>query len=299
MLIRALLLIGFLGCAAHAQTGRENPFSIDVNYYYGTLMRHNANVANLVANHPRGFLLNFNHKTYGEKRWQREYNYPDLGFSFLYNNFQNPVLGENYGLYLHYNFYFLKRHLQLRIAEGVAYGTRPFDIETNFKNVAFGTKFLASSYLSINYTTQNLFHGFGLQGGIIYVHHSNGSFKAPNSGTNTLAFNVGVQYHFDSPNVTYVGRENDQPYSGPIAYNFVFRGGVNESDYLNLGQHPFYIFSVFADKRLTYKNTFQFGAEFLISKFLQKEIQYVAAAFPTTGITGNEDYKRVGVFVGH
>jgi hypothetical protein len=79
----------------------------------------------------------------------------------------------------------------------------------------------------------------------------------------------------------------------------VIRGGLNESDYLNLGQHPFFVISAFADKRLSYKSTLQLGADFFYLPFLKKEIEYLSIAFPSAGVEGDEDFKRVGIFAGH
>ena len=294
LLFFLLLSIGFL----HAQ--ENEPSFIDVQYFSGTLLRHNKNIANLVREHPTGFVLSYNRKTYGKKRWQREYNYPDWGLSFLYEDFNYDVLGKNYGLYLHYNFYFLNRHLQFRIAEGVAYNTNPFDIDTNFKNIAYGSSFLASTYLLLNYNQANVFRGVGVQGGIGFVHHSNGSFKAPNSGSNAFSVQLGLQYHLDqgAPSV-YEDQEIDLKYSEKIKYNFVVRASYNEGDYYNLGQHPYIVLSAFADKRFSFKNTIQFGAEVFFAKFLEKEIEYVSIAFPASKTTGEEDYKRVSLFLGH
>jgi hypothetical protein len=294
------LLLATIPLLSFAQATTDTPWSVDVQYYYGTLLRHNKNVAHLVNAHPEGMILSFNHKTYGEERWQREYDYPDWGLSFLYNDFKNEVLGRNYGLNIHYNFYFFDRSLQLRIAEGLAYNTNPFNIDENFKNISYGSHILISSYLSLNYTTQDLIEGFGLQAGVSFVHHSNGSFKAPNSGTNSVAATIGLQYHFDDEDkVERVVVSNEEDASEPITFNFMFRGGVNEGDYIDLGQHPFYVLSVFADKRLSYKNTLQMGVEFFASEFLKKEIEYRSKAFPSSNLTGDEDYKRVGLFVGH
>ncbi|MBQ0740700.1 acyloxyacyl hydrolase, partial [Aquimarina celericrescens] len=88
-----------------------------------------------------------NRKTYGFKNWEQRYNYPDLGYSFIYQEFNNDVLGRNFGVYAHYNFYFVKRFLQLRLGQGIAYNTNPYDKETNFRNNVFGSHILSSTYL--------------------------------------------------------------------------------------------------------------------------------------------------------
>lgn len=273
---------------------------VDAQYFYGTLLRHNKNIANLVREHPSGFILSYNRETFGEKRWQREYNDPDWGVSFLYQDFKYDVLGENYSLFFHYNFYFLNRNLQLRFGQGVAYTTNPFDIETNFKNIAYGSELLASTYLMLNYHNPDIYKGIGVQGGFGFIHHSNGSIKAPNSGTNVLSFNLGVLYSLE--NGIHTAPEElivDTPYSEKIKYNFVLRGSYNEGDYYNLGQHPYIVISAFADKRLSYKNTIQFGVDLVLAKFLEAEIDYLSKAFPNGSVTGDEDWKRASLFVGH
>lgn len=294
------LLFLFITALGFSQEKNDPDFFIDANYFYGTILRHNKDISHLVKAHPTGFIIGFNRKTFGSARWQQEYNYPDWGFSFVNQNAHYDVLGENYGLYGHFNFYFFKRNLFFRIGQGIAYNTNPFDLETNFKNNAYGSRFLSSTYLMLNYTKQNLFKNFGIQAGIALVHYSNGNFKAPNSSTNIFTLNIGVQYAVEKEaSKKYVIDSVPKKISEPVRFNFVLRGGLNESDYLNLGQHPFFVASAFADKRLSYKSTLQLGADFFYLPFLKKEIEYLSIAFPNFGVKGDEDFKRAGVFVGH
>ena len=294
----ALLVFLFTTSLIFSQE-KNKDFFVDANYFYGTILRHNKDISHLVKAHPYGFILGFNRKTYGNESWQQEYNYPDWGFSFVHQNANYDVLGQNYGLYGHFNFYFLKRNLFFRIGQGIAYNTNPFDLETNFKNNAYGTRLLSSTYLMLNYNKQNLFKNFGVQAGIALVHYSNGNFKAPNSSTNAFTLNVGVQYLVSEKPSEYISDSLPNKITEPIKYNFVLRGGLNESDYLNLGQHPFFVVSAFADKRVSYKSTLQLGADFFYLPFLKEEIEYLSIAFPNMGVEGDEDFKRVGVFAGH
>lgn len=297
ILIILLLLWGNL---IFSQEKTTIPFSIDAQYFYGTLLRHNKNVAHIVTEHPEGFILSYSRKTFGEKRWQRVYGFPDWGFSLMMQNFKSDILGKTYGIYAHYNFYLLNRNIQLRVAQGIAYNTNPFDFDDNFKNIAYGSHILESFYVLLNYNKQNIYKGIGLQGGVCLVHHSNGSLKSPNSGTNIFSFNLGLQYHFmHDQSFTYTTMEDEEKIKEPIKYNFVLRGGVNESDFLGLGQYPFAVVSAFVDKRLSYISTIQLGVDAFFSKFLEKEIEYVSKSFPSRGVKGDEDYKRIGVFAGH
>ena len=107
--------------------------------------------------------MSWNQPTFGEETWQQRYNYPDLGFSVAYQDLKNQVLGDVYSLYAHYNFYFLNRRLMLRIGQGLAYTSNPYDKETNFKNIAFGSSLMSSTYLMLNYKKEHIFDRFGIQ----------------------------------------------------------------------------------------------------------------------------------------
>ena len=75
--------------------------------------------------------------------------------------------------------------------------------------------------------------------------------------------------------------------------------GVNESDVIGQGQSPFFVLSAFADKRINYKSSFQAGVDVFFSHFLKELIYYRSIAYPEDGLSGDEDYRRVGVFIGH
>ena len=85
----------------------------------------------------------------------------------------------------------------------------------------------------------------------------------------------------------------------PIKYNIIFRSGLNESDVVGSGQFPFYIVSAYVDKRINRKSAFQLGAEVFFSNFLKEYIYYRSVSFVEDSTSGDEDYKRVGFFVGH
>ncbi len=294
--ILLFLLLSFPICAQEKKPGRD---FYEATYGYGTLLRHNANISHLVGAHPGIATLSFNRKTYGEKLWQRKFNYPDWGVLFQYLDFRNEVLGRNYSALAFYNFYFLKRKLRLQFAQGLSYNSNPFDLETNPKNIAYGNHLLSATTFSFLYTQPKIIKNFGLNIGLAMVHHSNGSLKAPNSGTNIFTLTLGMSYDpTDVENVSYIVKD-DEKVTEPVRWNFIVRGGINSSDYFSLGQHPFLVLSAYADKRLSYISTIQLGTEVFFSKYLKEEIKYVSAAFPYQNIDPDTDYKRVGLFAGH
>jgi len=274
--------------------------TIDANYFYGTILEHNPAIAHLITDHPTGFILSYNRKTYGLKAWESRYNYPDWGFSFIHQDMKNYHLGDNYSAYAHFNFYFFKRNLMFRVGQGIAYATKPYDKVENFQNNAYGSDLLSTTFVMLNYKKEHIFKGLGLQAGISIVHYSNANVKAPNTSTNTFAFNFGANYILDNQEQPeYIVSTEDKKFTEKIKYNVVFRSGVNESDVIDSGKYPFYIISGYADKRLNRKSAIQFGTDVFFSRFLKELIYYYSVAFPEYDVTGDEDWKRIGVFVGH
>ncbi|WP_047247611.1 acyloxyacyl hydrolase [Maribacter thermophilus] len=301
MNLKFFLPLFFFGVLCFSQEQEEiKKYTLDVNQFYGSVLLHNPDISHLITNHPGGIILGYSRKTYGSKEWEELYNYPDYGASFIYQNMNNNTLGELYGVYAHYNFYFLKRNVQLRIGQGIAYSTNPYDKETNFRNNAYGSDVLSSTYLMLNYHKENIFKGLGVMAGVSLMHYSNANFRAPNTSTNTLALNVGLTYSLDWENeLEYIETADREKVKEPIRYNLALRGGVNESDVIGMGQHGFFIVSAYADKRLGRKSAIQIGTDVFFSNFLKELIRFQATSFPEMDVDADDDYKRVGVFLGH
>ncbi|WP_136466193.1 acyloxyacyl hydrolase [Flagellimonas onchidii] len=275
-------------------------YVLDASQFYGSILLHNTDISHLIANHPGGFILGFNRKRFGNEEWESLYGYPDTGFSFIYQNMNNSTLGENFGLYAHYNFYFFKRNLQFRVGQGVAYNTNPYDKNNNFRNNAYGTHLLSSTMVMLNYHKENLFSGLGLKAGLSLIHYSNANFKAPNTSTNTMALNVGLTYDLDGGNTfEFIVPEPIEKITEPIRYNLAFRTGVNESDVINSGRYGFWILSAYADKRLGRKSAIQLGTDVFFSNFLKELIRFQSIGFPELEVASDTDFKRVGLFAGH
>lgn len=274
-------------------------YTLEASPFYGSIILHNPDITHLITEHPAGVILGFNRKTFGEEDWEQWYNYPDLGASLIYQDMVNPTLGKNWGLYAHFNFYFFKRNMQLRIGQGMAYTTNPYDKNTNFRNNAYGSRLLSSTYLMLNYYKEHLLKNLGIKAGISVIHYSNANVRAPNTSTNTLAFNAGLVYSLDhEEEVVYIKREKER-ITEPIRYTLALRGGVNESDVIDSGQFGFVVFSGFADKRLGRKSALQLGADVFFSNFLKELIRFQSISFPENEVAEDTDFKRVGIFVGH
>lgn len=279
---------------------QEKPVrSLDLNVFYGSVLLHNTDISHLIRNHPAGLILGWNTKTFGSREWESRFNYPDTGISFVYQDMRNETLGKHFGLYAHYNFYFLRRSLQLRIGQGVAYNTNPYDAAENFRNNAYGTHLLSSTYLMLQYYRQRLWDRIGFRAGLTLVHYSNANLRAPNTSTNTFGLTAGLLYDLSPGPEPEYRLQPAEPVRERLRINLAFRSGINESDVVGSGQFPFYTFSAYADKRLGRLSAIQLGTDVFYSNFLKELIRFQATSFPELNVDPDADFKRAGIFLGH
>lgn len=285
-----LIFISLLSCAfTNAQS------YTDINYFKGSILDHSPAISPLITGKPEGFVASWSKKTFGTKAWHEVYNYPDFGISVSYQDLKNPILGENFGVYGHYSFYFLKRMLMLRIAQGIAYTTNPY--AKNQLNNAFGTALLSSEYFMLQFKKERLLGNFGLQAGAMLLHYSNGNAKPPNKGLNTTAFTFGINYNFSATEPEFIANTSPFKYNKTWQYHAVFRTGVSSLDILDVGTYSFYNPSFYAGKHIGPRNSLHGGVEVFFSNYLKK---YVELVHPLKeGVEPDSDYKQVGVFAGH
>lgn len=295
-----LLIFSLFSCFCLAQEN-ESQYTVDVNYYYGSILPHSEKIQHLITEHPEGIFISGNRKSFGDEEWEARFNYPDYGLTFHYQNNKNEVLGDMYGLFAHYNFYFLKRNLQLRIGQGIAYNTNPYDKDDNYRNAAYGSHFMPATFFMANFQKENIWEGFGIRTGLFLIHHSNGTIKTPNTSANTVGANIGIHYTFDHKyeRIYHPRTHQDSTFTEPIRYNLAFRTGVHESNIIGSGQYPFYVISAYVDKRISRSSAFQAGFDVFLSMMLKNEIEMMAISFPENGIDADTDYKRLGLFVGY
>ena len=211
-------------CSLSFAQERLTKSSIDFDYFKGNIALHNDGILHLISGHPEGFMLAWNKKTFGEQSWHQRFNYPDYGLSFSYQDLKEPALGHNFGIYGHFNFYFFNRQLMLRIAQGLAFTTNPYDRETNFKNNAFGSAVMSSTYLKLNYKKERLFDRFGIQAGLALIHYSNANVRAPNTSINSITLNAGLTYNLDESDPKYTYDLEDEKFTEKNQVQFCIQG---------------------------------------------------------------------------
>ena len=81
---------------ADAQEEKVRPFDLEADLFYGTILEHNPDISHLITEHPTGLMLAYNRKTYGLKEWEKRYNFPDVGYTFAYQDLKNFHLYIDY-----------------------------------------------------------------------------------------------------------------------------------------------------------------------------------------------------------
>jgi len=203
---------------------------ITAELFRGNILPHSSEVKHLITSHPVGFTADFSFSSSGNKLWQKKYNNPDFGFSFLFQDYGNEILGEIYGLSAHYKFYFLNRKLQFNVTQGIGYSTNPYNAENNSKNNAFGSRFLALSIFKISFVEKELYKGLGFVTSIGLNHLSNGKSRMPNKGLNTVMFSVGLNYGFNKISKKTIQVEPLTSFTPEkIKFNFTFMYGKRKT----------------------------------------------------------------------
>ncbi len=193
---------------AQVQNSPKEDFILSAQGHAGYIIEHRNNMGNLIKGHIYGVELNYIFKTNGCKTWHQVYKYPELGLCYLHIYLSNPTqLGNLEAFYPYTNIRLNKiKHktaLNLRLATGICYVTKPFDRITNHQNEAIGSHLNAFVNLRLSTSTM-LTKAWRLDAGAGLSHASNGAYETPNLGLNMVTVNLGLGYVFGNQACTYI-----------------------------------------------------------------------------------------------
>ncbi|UMB60141.1 acyloxyacyl hydrolase [Lutibacter sp. A80] len=286
---------------ASSQTNATKYNNIQMDFFYGRPIEHDKKLKNAIEGNSYGILLSFNNNSLKNTTFNKLYNYPERGFSFLYQNFNSTVLGEVYGGYRHFN-YKLKNtatsNLKLITGFGLGYATKSYNAISNPNNHAIGSKLLASAYLKLQFFKLLNKERLSLNTGLSLIHFSNIAFKNPNLGINTINLHLGINYLLETSKSTIIKEKHTEiSLDKKLYFNLILRGGYNESLEIDSGLFPFYAVTFYASKTINNFSSITFGTDYFKSEFLKNHIKIKNIE---EGKNYNEnDYTRVGLFVGH
>ncbi len=164
----------------------------------GAILEHTKKLSHLVEKRPYFFEIAFSKTSDGHQLWHHENQFPNYGLLINYQNLGNPKrLGSALATSI---FFELNLHkpqkmfnMKLRFAGGFAYLTKRFDLLENHKNIALSSNvnaFVAFRWSLLIPLSANLILIPNLQ----LSHVSNGRYKVPNLGINTIYPNICLQY---------------------------------------------------------------------------------------------------------
>lgn len=287
------LFLGFiLYCLAVSSQQTTAQFGIEQTVHYGSILPHRPLVNEVIEGHSFIYELSFYKNTTGEKQWQQTFNYPKIGISAMLINLGNEKeLGDAYGVFPYIQFPLSSKKIrwELRFGYGLGFIEKPFNRETNFKNIVIGSKYNALINFNSVWTTK-LSEELGLSGGISIVHFSNGSFARPNLGLNVFSLNVGVAYNFGKDKEILA--QAIEPREKKWEKLIVFNTGIKEIPPVEGPKYMVYTTSFNLKKPFSDKSSYGFSADLFYNTSLEQLI-----ADEENKSTSNSDNVRAGLAV--
>lgn len=221
-----LILLCFLTILSQAQENKN--WTISGKIGDGFVIAHRPSVVHLLQKHSRSIELNYTYKTTKKKGWEELYNFPEIGFGYQYFDLGNPQeLGTAQSVFALIKFKiktFKKSTFKTHLGLGLGYASKPFNVESNYKNQLYGSPINATinSGLSYTFIANNK---FDITTGITISHFSNGSSKVPNMGINLATIDLGINYHIRDESITF---KDTFPLKRLSSFEFLFAGGVKQ-----------------------------------------------------------------------
>lgn len=284
-------------------TAQEATSYWQVDYAQGSILKHRKTLGYLFTERPEHISIAWHKTAKSTSEWKERYNYPDWGLVFIYQRFNNENLGTSVAVNYTTTFYLrdrnAKNQLNVQLGFGAGYNTNPFNFETNLANLTTSSYGLYAQHLKLNYARTKIVGKFGLQAGLCFTHFSNGSFKKPNLGINSVFLNMGINYYNNKAVSTYERLAVKEKFlQQTIHFNLSLNAGFHETN-PGLGTKFVYFASAYAHKRIGLKSGLQIGVDFYNSQSV-KEFAYYQHV---SNIEQNEskliDHKQIGVFLGH
>jgi len=175
--------------------------AIEAEYQMGIVVPHHTSMTYLINDYARGAEINLIRQRYKSGLWESYLNRPETGIGFWFSTFGRPdIYGEGYALYPFINFRLFdlgKLQAKSKVALGLGYANKPFEVGVNTYNTVFGSHLNAyiGFGLLLNYPINK---NISISGSFSLNHMSNGSSRKPNNGINTATLSLGAIYELKS-----------------------------------------------------------------------------------------------------
>ena len=180
---------------------------------YGFIITHHPEMQYFRAHFPM-FEFSIQNVTYGRSYYQKSFNYPAFGITFLYSDLGNmPEIGCVYAIYPFLRFNLLKsrkNELNFKFGIGPGYLTKIYDAQENPKNTFIGAHLNATIHLSLEYN-RFITDRLSLSAFIGFTHCSNGARRTPNNGINMAHAGISTKYFIHEPKERLPQKDVERP----------------------------------------------------------------------------------------
>jgi hypothetical protein len=288
--LNRLILLVFFGCqilSAQDKDGHNDyPNFFAIEFLGGNTIPP-SNTSPKTKNE-RGFMVHFgNNNTNNKTDWASRLGFPRTGLTLGMIDYGNP---ENIGYsisampFIETNVLKIK-NLFLNGALGVSFLTKKYQIITNPKNSAITTDLNWAFRLFFHYqliTTNKINWRIGLG----YMHQSNGHFRLPNDGLNSIFASTSVQLNYKSKNPLKAETEDIIQEKGQLRNTFVsFRTGLGANVFSQRINTPKAIYTAAFSGGMVYNNIIKYSAGFYY-RYYQQYYHYIISE----GELINEEY---------
>ncbi|MBN2486314.1 MAG: acyloxyacyl hydrolase [Bacteroidales bacterium] len=205
--------------------------------HYGAVYPHHKAIHYLLSGNIHGFEISLSTKSSGRHIWEQLYRFPDYGFAYNFTNLSNPKeLGYAHGWFgfIEVPFFYKPGNnfmLSYQVDGGFTYITNKFDIENNPLNLAISSAF--NVYIGFDVIARfKIASKSELKTAFELTHYSNGKWRSPNLGLNSVCLSAAWLYSFSPSYMPRVAVRNDfEPKRN--FYEIVFNGGFKRDDLLN------------------------------------------------------------------
>lgn len=261
------------------------------------IVAHTEAVKHLAVSHPTGLELNLQRQTNGSEPWHAWYRYPRIGLALVYYDYHNPVLDRSYAATVYVGKSLLRtprQELNFRLGTGVAYFTKPFDLETNHKNSIVSSRLNATMQMRLEYDVA-VAEYVGLLVGLGLNHYSNGATAKPNFGVNLPTLYLGVNYHQQRPFVPVATTADAMPADiGHDFFNVSTSVGFKQRNPVDLRKYLVQSVSVLGGRRVSRKSNLLIGLEGFYDRSLLPQLRDTASTSDKL-----PDVKKASVVLGH
>lgn len=283
----------FLGIL-NAQT--KKVYTIGGSYLFGSNINKDSD-REFGSTNPVGAELFFHHNRDGSKYWEKVYNYPHTGWSIIWIDHRNKILGNSFALNRYMEYILLRKNyfeFYMKAAVGMIYATKVYETKSNsnerFNNaisqpLSFSSQIGLGLYIyPVNY--------LGLHLATTVSHYSNGAISQPNDGLNIWLIHLGLVYTTNQRNESFYKQPIYEDDNKKIRVNINMAGGVKQLTPENKNKYPLFNFSIYADKKITRINALNIGIDGFLNYGVKHDIE-------NNVDYEDADFKRFGISAGH